>query len=96
MDSNLEEAAGEYEEEARHLSGEYTTYAREVAYILAREERMAQADGLETLRELMDVGAISLLDEKGEVVATTEESPSGKPGGSGVHGRRRKDMRAGG
>ena len=56
VDSNLEEAAGEYEEEVRHLSGEYTTYAREVAYILAREERMAEAEGLETLRELMDVG----------------------------------------
>lgn len=27
VDSNLEEAAGEYEEEIRHLSGEYTTYA---------------------------------------------------------------------
>ena len=77
VDSNLEEAAGEYEEEVRHLSGEYTTYAREVAYILAREERMAEAEGLETLRELMDVGAISLFDEKGEVVVTTEESLQG-------------------
>lgn len=79
VDHNLDEATEAYEAAVRRLTREYTAHAREAAYILEEEGR-ADRTGLEKLRELMGVGAVSLLDKAGVTVLSTEEALEGTCG----------------
>lgn len=76
VDGNLDEAQEAYDDAVRRLCDTYATHAREAAYILAREGEV-EVPALETLRELLDVGAVSLLDDGGRIILSTKESLQG-------------------
>ena len=84
VDSNLDDAELEYEKTADRLAEDYMIHARETAYLLARDERTAEETALEALRELMDVGAISLIDPSGVITVSTDEALEGKKEDEGV------------
>ena len=86
VDSNLDDASQEYEKTAERLAEDYMIHARETAYLLARDERTAEETALEALRELMDVGAISLIDPSGVITVSTDEALEGKKEDEGVMG----------
>ena len=86
VDSNLDDAELEYEKTADRLAEDYMIHARETAYLLARDERTAEETALEALRELMDVGAISLIDPSGVITVSTDEALEGKKEDEGVMG----------
>lgn len=86
VDSNLDDAELEYEKTAERLAEDYMIHARETAYLLARDERTAEETALEALRELMDVGAISLIDPSGVITVSTDEALEGKKEDEGVMG----------
>ena len=86
VDSNLDDAELEYEKTADRLAEDYMIHARETAYLLARDERTAEEAALEALRELMDVGAISLIDPSGVITVSTDEALEGKKEDEGVMG----------
>ena len=52
--------------------------------ILARDERTAEETALEALRELMDVGSISLIDPSGVITVSTDEALEGKKEDEGI------------
>ena len=85
VDGNLDEAQEAYDDAVRRLCDTYATHAREAAYILAREGEV-EVPALETLRELLDVGAVSLLDDGGRIILSTKESLHGDKGGGLCHG----------
>ena len=84
VDSNLDDAELEYEKTADRLAEDYMIHARETAYLLARDERTAEETALEALRELMDVGSISLIDPSGVITVSTDEALEGKKEDEGV------------
>lgn len=84
VDSNLDDASQEYENTVSRLAEDYMIHARETAYLLARDERTAEEAALEALRELMDVGAISLIDPSGVITVSTDEALEGKKEDEGV------------
>lgn len=84
VDSNLDDAELEYEKTADRLAENYMIHARETAYLLARDERTAEETALEALRELMDVGSISLIDPSGVITVSTDEALEGKKEDEGV------------
>ena len=84
VDSNLDDAELEYEKTADRLAEDYMIHARETAYLLARDERTAEETALEALRELMDVGSISLIDPSGVITVSTDEALAGKKEDEGV------------
>lgn len=84
VDSNLDDASQEYENTVSRLAEDYMIHARETAYLLARDERTAEKTALEALRELMDVGAISLIDPSGVITVSTDEALEGKKEDEGV------------
>ena len=84
VDSNLDDAELEYEKTADRLAEDYMIHARETAYLLARDERTAEETALEALRELMDVGAISLIDPSGVITVSTDEALEGKKEDEGI------------
>ena len=86
VDSNLDDAELEYEKTADRLAEDYMIHARETAYLLARDERTAEETALEALRELMDVGSISLIDPSGVITVSTDEALEGKKEDEGVMG----------
>ena len=73
VDHNLEEATREYEETVERLGEEYVTHARETAYILENDPKAAEPSALEAFRELLGVGAVSLLGTDGKILVSTEE-----------------------
>lgn len=73
VDHNLEEATREYEETVERLGEEYVTHARETAYILENDPKAAELSALEAFRELLGVGAVSLLGTDGKILVSTEE-----------------------
>ncbi len=84
VDSNLDDAELEYEKTADRLAEDYMIHARETAYLLARDERTAEETALEALRELMDVGSISLIDPSGVITVSTDEALEGKKEDEGI------------
>ena len=78
VDSNLDDASQEYENTVSRLAEDYVIHARETAYLLARDERTADEAALEALRELMDVGAISLADPSGVITVSTDGALVGR------------------
>lgn len=84
VDSNLDDAELEYEKTADRLAEDYMIHARETAYLLARDERTAEETALEALRELMDVGSISLIDLSGVITVSTDEALEGKKEDEGI------------
>lgn len=74
VDSNLEEVTKDYEETVQALADQYITHAKETAYIIRTDPRSADAGGLEALREIMDVGAVSLIDREGTIIRSTDEA----------------------
>ena len=84
VDSNLDDAELEYEKTADRLAEDYMIHARETAYLLARDERTAEEKALEALRELMDVGSISLIDPSGVITVSTDEALEGKKEDEGI------------
>lgn len=73
VDHNREEATREYEETVERLGEEYVIHARETAYILENDPKAAEPSALEALRELLGVGAVSLLGTDGKILVSTEE-----------------------
>lgn len=84
VDSNLDDAELEYEKTADRLAEDYMIHARETAYLLARDERTAEETALEALRELMDVGSISLINPSGVITVSTDEALEGKKEDEGI------------
>ncbi len=57
----------------RKENEEYVTHAWETAYILENDPKAAEPSALEALRELLGVGAVSLLGTDGKILVSTEE-----------------------
>ena len=57
----------------RKENEEYVTHAWETAYILENDSKAAEPSALEALRELLGVGAVSLLGTDGKILVSTEE-----------------------
>lgn len=76
-ENNLTKAAEEYAENLEHLKEDYINKAREIEYIAANETPMINRNGLEHLKEIMETGDISLLDEDGNIFLSTNQEMQG-------------------
>lgn len=77
VEYNIQQASAEYEEQIRYLKEEYITRAQTAAYILAESSREDVPAAMEALREIMDVGEISLIDDTGKIILSTDSSLQG-------------------
>lgn len=77
VENNIQQADGEYEDRIRHLKEDYITRAQAAAYILTETSEADAAAALDALREIMEVGEISLIDQSGEIFLSTDDSLPG-------------------
>lgn len=77
VENNIQQADGEYEDRIRHLKEDYITRAQAAAYILTETSEADAAAALDALREIMEVGEISLIDQSGEIFLSTDDSLHG-------------------
>ena len=86
VEMNLEHASGDYEEEMEYQKTECIRRARMAEYIIASDVGMIDRNGLELLKELMEVKAISLIDSFGTVFLSTDVTLEGTGEEAGLMG----------
>lgn len=73
-EANIKSAQADYREKLELLKEDYQNRAWAVEYILSDDSGQIDRTGLVILKNLMEVAAISLVDNSGQVVLTTEEN----------------------
>lgn len=77
VENNLDRASDEYNEKLEHLREDCLSRARAVEYIVSNDGQQIGRTVLEVLKDLMEVGEISLIDSAGEIFLSTDEAMEG-------------------